>query len=164
VQLLQLKIRRVRAERRRPRPPQRHHRPPPPLQSWSMKPHARKKDRHALARVSEVAITSSRHTNQSASPCAATHAAPAVVFSAGGYAGNMFHVLTDVLVPLFVTTRRFGGDAHLLVRDAQPWWLDRYGPLLPPRRRGLGQQRRRGLALLPSRGRRARVPQGDERG
>ncbi|RLM92989.1 hypothetical protein C2845_PM08G06800 [Panicum miliaceum] len=35
----------------------------------------------------------------------------------------MFHDLTDVLVPLFITTRRFGGDA-------QPWWLDKFRPLL----------------------------------
>ncbi|KAK3160181.1 hypothetical protein QOZ80_1BG0056260 [Eleusine coracana subsp. coracana] len=113
-----------------------------PRSSWRMKPLARKHDPHALARVTEVTITSSPphpRTNHSAPPppppCTATHAAPAVVFSAGGYAGNMFHVLTDVLVPLFATTRRLAGgdgdnDVHLLVRDAQPWWLDRYGPLL----------------------------------
>jgi hypothetical protein len=122
-----------------------HLHPSAQRRSWTMKPHARKNDRHTLARVTEVAITSSRPTNQSAPPCAATHAAPAVVFSAGGYAGNMFHVLTDVLVPLFVTTRRFGGDAHLLVRDAEPWWLDRYGPLL----RGLS---RHGVVDLDNRG------------
>ncbi|TVU22189.1 hypothetical protein EJB05_31871 [Eragrostis curvula] len=103
--------------------------------SWRMKPLARKADRHALARVTEVLIASSHSpinhsASASAPPCTARHAAPAVVFSAGGYAGNMFHDLTDVLVPLFVTARRYGGDVHLLVTDAQPWWFDRYGPLL----------------------------------
>ncbi|GJN05992.1 hypothetical protein PR202_ga23675 [Eleusine coracana subsp. coracana] len=116
-----------------------HFHPSAKPRSWRMKPLARKHDPHALARVTEVTIiASSPHprTNHSApppAPCTATHAAPAVVFSAGGYAGNMFHVLTDVLVPLFATARRLAGDdddVHLLVRDAQPWWLDRYGPLL----------------------------------
>jgi capsular polysaccharide biosynthesis protein len=99
-------------------------------QSWKMKPHGRKNDRHALARVTEVTVASSHHTAGAAPRCTAKHTAPAVVFSVGGYAGNMFHDLTDVLVPLFITTRRFGGDVHLLVSDAQPWWLDKFGPLL----------------------------------
>ncbi|KAL6848281.1 hypothetical protein ACP4OV_022409 [Aristida adscensionis] len=106
---------------------------------WRMKPHARKSDGHALARVTELtlAVASPRPAEHAAPRCTARHAAPAVVFSAGGYAGNMFHDLTDVLVPLFITARRFAGDVHLLVADAQPRWLDRYGPLL----RGLSRHR-----------------------
>ncbi|WVZ72023.1 hypothetical protein U9M48_020543, partial [Paspalum notatum var. saurae] len=98
--------------------------------SWKMKPHARKNDPHALAHVTELTVVSSRPTDGAAPRCTANHSAPAVVFSVGGYAGNMFHDLTDVLVPLFITTRRFGGDVHLLVSDAQPWWLDKFRPLL----------------------------------
>ncbi|RLN22093.1 hypothetical protein C2845_PM07G02350 [Panicum miliaceum] len=106
------------------------HHPLARRQSWRMKPHARKNDRHALARVTEVTVASSHATDHAAPRCTANHTAPAVVFSVGGYAGNMFHDLTDVLVPLFITTRRFGGDVHLLVSDAQPWWLDKFRPLL----------------------------------
>ena len=106
------------------------HHPLARRQSWRMKPHARKSDRHALARVTEVTVASSHAADHAAPRCTANHTAPAVVFSAGGYAGNMFHDLTDVLVPLFITTRRFGGDVHLLVSDAQPWWLDKFRPLL----------------------------------
>ncbi|KAL5221050.1 hypothetical protein ABZP36_025763 [Zizania latifolia] len=98
-------------------------------QSWRMKPHPRKNDRHALARVTEVSVTSTPAA-ELAPECTAKHAAAAVVFSVGGYAGNMFHDFTDVLVPLYITTRRFAGDVHLLVSDAQPWWLDKYRPLL----------------------------------
>ena len=106
------------------------HHPLARRQSWRMKPHARKNDRHALARVTEVTVASSHATDHAAPRCTANHTAPAVVFSVGGYAGNMFHDLTDVLVPVFITTRRFGGDVHLLVSDAQPWWLDKFRPLL----------------------------------
>ncbi|OEL37082.1 hypothetical protein BAE44_0001897 [Dichanthelium oligosanthes] len=106
------------------------HHPLARRQSWRMKPHARKNDRHALARVTEVTVASSHATDHSVPRCTANHTAPAVIFSVGGYAGNMFHDLTDVLVPLFITTRRFGGDVHLLVSDAQPWWLDKFWPLL----------------------------------
>ncbi|XP_062201964.1 alpha-1,3-arabinosyltransferase XAT3-like [Phragmites australis] len=101
-------------------------------QSWRMKPHARKNDGHALAHVTEVTVASSHPTDRAAPRCTAKDAAPApaVIFSVGGYAGNMFHDLTDVLVPLFITTRQFGGDVHLLVSDAQPWWVDKFRPLL----------------------------------
>ncbi|CAO2204890.1 unnamed protein product [Urochloa humidicola] len=109
-----------------------HHHPSARRQSWRMKPHARKNDPHALAHVTSVTVSSSHAATAPRPRCTANHTAPAVVFSAGGYAGNMFHDLTDVLVPLFITTRRLcGGDAaHLLVRDAPPWWLDRFRPLL----------------------------------
>ncbi|KAG8046165.1 hypothetical protein GUJ93_ZPchr0008g11521 [Zizania palustris] len=98
-------------------------------QSWRMKPHPRKNDRHALARVTEVSVTSTP-VAELAPECTVKHAAAAVVFSVGGYAGNMFHDFTDVLVPLYITTRRFASDVHLLVSDAQPWWLNKYRPLL----------------------------------
>ncbi|CAO2185386.1 unnamed protein product [Urochloa humidicola] len=114
-----------------------HHHPSARRKSWRMKPHARKNDPHALAHVTSVTISSSHAAADHPAPrCTAKHTSPAIVFSAGGYAGNMFHDLTDVLVPLFITTRRLGlgGDAadavHLLVRDAPPWWLDRFRPLL----------------------------------
>uniref|UniRef100_A0A0A9CRF5 Glycosyltransferase 61 catalytic domain-containing protein n=1 Tax=Arundo donax TaxID=35708 RepID=A0A0A9CRF5_ARUDO len=99
-------------------------------QSWTMKPHARKNDGHALAHVTEVTVASSRPADRAVPRCTDKHAAAAVILSVGGYAGNMFHDLTDVLVPLFITTWRFGGDVHLLVSDAQPWWLDKFRPLL----------------------------------
>ncbi|CAL4951115.1 unnamed protein product [Urochloa decumbens] len=113
-----------------------HHHPSARHRSWRMKPHARKNDPHALAHVTSVTISSSHAAADPSAPrCTANHTAPAVLFSAGGYAGNMFHDLTDVLVPLFITTRRLGlgggaDAAHLLVRDAPPGWLDRFRPLL----------------------------------
>ncbi|VAH71047.1 unnamed protein product [Triticum turgidum subsp. durum] len=97
--------------------------------SWRMKPHARKNDGHALANVTEV-LVSVTPSSPYAPGCTAESAAPAVVFSVGGYAGNMFHDFTDVLIPLFITASRFRSDVHLLVSDAPPWWLDKYRPLL----------------------------------
>ncbi|VAH71048.1 unnamed protein product [Triticum turgidum subsp. durum] len=94
-----------------------------------VRPHARKNDGHALANVTEV-LVSVTPSSPYAPGCTAESAAPAVVFSVGGYAGNMFHDFTDVLIPLFITASRFRSDVHLLVSDAPPWWLDKYRPLL----------------------------------
>lgn len=100
--------------------------------SWRMKPHARKNDRHALSSVTEVSLSvvASSSLRHAPSGCTAESAAPAVIFSAGGYAGNMFHDFTDVLVPLFITASQFHGEVHFLVSDAPSWWLDKYQPLL----------------------------------
>jgi hypothetical protein len=97
--------------------------------SLKLKPHTRKNDRHMIAGITEVSVLVSSSSTH-ALGCTSESAATAVVFSVGGYAGNMFHDFTDVLGPLFITTRWFHGDVHLLVSDAPPWWVDKYRPLL----------------------------------
>ncbi|KAK3160176.1 hypothetical protein QOZ80_1BG0056190 [Eleusine coracana subsp. coracana] len=63
-------------------------------------------------------------------PCTVNHTAPAVLFALGGYTGNYWHDFTDVLVPLFVASRRYAGDVVLLVARYNPWWLAKYATLL----------------------------------
>ncbi|KAM3403855.1 hypothetical protein ACQJBY_007142 [Aegilops geniculata] len=55
---------------------------------------------------------------------------PAVVFSTGGYTGNVYHEFSDGLIPLFVTAERFGGEVVLVVLEYHYWWLGRYGAIL----------------------------------
>ncbi|KAG6411131.1 hypothetical protein SASPL_129205 [Salvia splendens] len=55
---------------------------------------------------------------------------PAVVFSTGGYLGNPFHDFTDVLVPLYLTSRQFNTTVIFLVVDMNPWWISKYKPIL----------------------------------
>lgn len=100
---------------------------------WTTKPYARKHDAAALAHVKEWTLKPSSSSSGSKHPpplCTKNHTAPAVVFSIGGFTGNLFHDFTDVLVPLYITTRRFRGDVHLLVSDTKPWWLGRFGRIL----------------------------------
>lgn len=55
---------------------------------------------------------------------------PAVVFSTGGYTGNVYHEFSDGLIPLFVTAERFGGEVVFVVLEYHYWWLGRYGAIL----------------------------------
>ncbi|KAJ8492405.1 hypothetical protein OPV22_014126 [Ensete ventricosum] len=55
---------------------------------------------------------------------------PAVVFAIGGYAGNYYHDFTDVLVPLFITSRRFDGEVQLVIGTKNLWWISKYEPIL----------------------------------
>jgi hypothetical protein len=55
---------------------------------------------------------------------------PAVVFSTGGYTGNVYHEFSDGLIPLFVTAQRFAGEVVFVVLEYHYWWLGRYGTVL----------------------------------
>ncbi|WVZ71996.1 hypothetical protein U9M48_020522 [Paspalum notatum var. saurae] len=104
--------------------------------TYKVRPYARKGDATSMGRVTEITVRGAAGGGaeaESAARCTATHAEPAVVFSIGGYTGNLFHDFTDVLVPLYGTAQRFRGGVLLVVADASPWtarWLVKYGALL----------------------------------
>ncbi|XAR65240.1 Protein O-GlcNAc transferase [Bertholletia excelsa] len=80
-----------------------------------------------MTRIKEVTFTS----GPSSPPCTLQHAAPAVVFSVGGYTWNFFHVFIDAFVPLFITANSIFPDQDivLVIVDAQDWWVREYGDL-----------------------------------
>ncbi|XP_039811338.1 alpha-1,3-arabinosyltransferase XAT3-like isoform X2 [Panicum virgatum] len=92
-----------------------------------VRPYPRKGDETCMGRITEVTV---RSAGGAAPRCTREHAAPAVVFSIGGYTGNIFHDFSDVLVPLYNTARRYGGDVQLVMADVSSWWLVKYDKLL----------------------------------
>ncbi|KAJ8479508.1 hypothetical protein OPV22_023235 [Ensete ventricosum] len=89
---------------------------------FRFRPYARKGDEAAANRVRELAVKYST----AAPECTVNHDVPAIVFSAGGYTGNLFHDFTDVLIPLFLTSRPFDGEVQFVVSDMNPWWIYKY--------------------------------------
>ncbi|KAJ0971594.1 hypothetical protein J5N97_019553 [Dioscorea zingiberensis] len=87
--------------------------------------YARKRDKEALKNVREVSL---RCLNgyEVAPQCTINQSIPALVFSTGGYAGNLFHDYSDILIPLFLTAYHYHGEVQLLVTNAQTWWLRRH--------------------------------------
>ena len=69
----------------------------------SVQPYARKDDEIAMKAVSPVQIL---HGNIDPPACHFTHV-PAMVFSSGGFTGNLFHEFNEVIIPLFITSRHF---------------------------------------------------------
>ncbi|KAK3160166.1 hypothetical protein QOZ80_1BG0056070 [Eleusine coracana subsp. coracana] len=98
-------------------------------ETHKVRPYPRKGDATAMGRVTELTVRKPT-TTHAAPRCTATHASPAVAFSASGYAGNVFHDFTDLLVPLFAAAARYVGDVHLVVTDVDPRWLAKYAALL----------------------------------
>ncbi|CAM0878889.1 unnamed protein product [Alopecurus aequalis] len=91
---------------------------------WTIKPYIR----HDMSGIPEVTITQLDSTSATspAPACTVTHHVPAIVFALGGLTGNYWHDFSDVLVPLFVASRRYGGEVQFLVSNIQPWWLGKY--------------------------------------
>ncbi|CAO2193361.1 unnamed protein product [Urochloa humidicola] len=98
-------------------------------QSHKVRPYPRKGDETCMSRITELTVRSSS-PGATLPRCTATHAAPAVAFSIGGYTGNIFHDFSDVLVPLYNTAHRYGGDVHLVMANVASWWLIKYDKLL----------------------------------
>jgi hypothetical protein len=62
--------------------------------------------------------------------CDVRHDVPAVVFSTGGYTGNVYHEFNDGLIPLFLTTAAYKGDVVLLVLEYHTWWMSKYAEIV----------------------------------
>ncbi|KAJ8619785.1 hypothetical protein MRB53_028314 [Persea americana] len=98
--------------------------------TWKIRPYARKGNNAAMGNVRELSLKSLLTAREQAPNCSAYHEVPALVFSIGGFTGNYFHDFTDILVPLFVTSRQFHGEVQFLITDKKSWWIDKYRPIL----------------------------------
>lgn len=97
--------------------------------SWNIKPYARKEDLTAMSHVRSWSVKLVKG-NQAIPKCTITHSVPAVLFSSGGYVGNNFHEFTDVIIPLYTTSRKYNGEAQLLLSDKRPWFIPKFQKFL----------------------------------
>uniref|UniRef100_A0A0E0E1X7 Glycosyltransferase 61 catalytic domain-containing protein n=1 Tax=Oryza meridionalis TaxID=40149 RepID=A0A0E0E1X7_9ORYZ len=91
---------------------------------WSIRDQSRK----YLEYINKVTVRSL--DAQAAPGCTSRHAVPAVVFAMNGLTSNPWHDFSDVLIPLFITTRVYEGEVQFLVSDLQPWFVDKYRLIL----------------------------------
>ncbi|XP_062208794.1 beta-1,2-xylosyltransferase XYXT1-like [Phragmites australis] len=92
---------------------------------WRIRPFSCK----TMSSIKKVTVTQLQD-RAAAPPCTVTHSIPAVLFSLGGTTGNYWHDFSDVLVPLFIASRRYDGEVQLLISNIQPWWVGIYKALL----------------------------------
>lgn len=100
--------------------------------STRIKPYARNQTK--LVNVTEVVIQNGRRSSKvgPGNPqwCAVNHTVPGIVFSLGMYVGNYYHEFSDVLLPLFLTSRQYDGEVRFLVTDTKSWFINKYRPML----------------------------------
>ncbi|KAJ6803235.1 uncharacterized protein M6B38_107475 [Iris pallida] len=99
------------------------------LPTAKIRPYSRKWEPQLMDRIREFSVKTTS-SNEPRTRCTVTHTAPAVLFSTGGFVGNFFHDFTDVLVPLFITSRQYQGEVHFLVSDFNHAWISKYSPIL----------------------------------
>ncbi|XP_010916275.1 alpha-1,3-arabinosyltransferase XAT3 isoform X2 [Elaeis guineensis] len=101
---------------------------PEPNESWGVKPYTRKSHKPAMQKIREVSVKMSNSTD--APRCTLNHSIPAVIFAIGGFTGNLYHDFADVLLPLFITSRQFNGEAQLFISNIQLEWVHKYRHIL----------------------------------
>ncbi|OVA11928.1 Glycosyltransferase AER61 [Macleaya cordata] len=102
----------------------------PPPNKQKIRPYPRKWENNTMSHIKELTLI----TSPTKIHCQVQHQAPAVVFSAGGYTGNLFHDFNDGFIPLFVTVRSVfalnGVHPVLVISMSRNWWLSKYSELL----------------------------------
>ncbi|KAI3830702.1 hypothetical protein MKX03_009903 [Papaver bracteatum] len=94
-----------------------------------IRPYPRKWENFTMARIKELTIVATSTKIN----CQIQHEAPALVFSVGGFTGNLFHDFNDGFIPLFITIRSAFPDGVapiLVVSHCREWWLKKYAELL----------------------------------
>lgn len=68
--------------------------------------------------VHQVTLIRSTSAAANAAPaCEVHHQVPGVMFSNGGYTGNLYHEFHDVLIPLFITTLHLQHEVMLIILE-----------------------------------------------
>lgn len=95
-----------------------------------IKPYTRKWETAIMDTITELNLIKTSPTFSIHHRCDVRHSVPAVVFSTGGYTGNIFHEFNDGIIPLYLTSRRYKKQVVFVVVDYHNWWLTKYADVL----------------------------------
>ncbi|KAG7635735.1 putative glycosyltransferase 61 [Arabidopsis thaliana] len=95
-----------------------------------IRPYPRKAEKWIMPRIRELKLTSG--PLDLTRSCNITHDSPAIVFSAGGYTGSIYHDFIDGFIPLFITANLVYPDRDfiLVVVNSKEWWMPKYIDIL----------------------------------
>lgn len=80
--------------------------------------------------VDELDLIVKRNGSEVSSPCDVQHSVPAVVFSTGGYTGNVYHEFNDGLIPLYITSQHLNKNVVFVMLEYHEWWMTKYGDVI----------------------------------
>ncbi|PKA62867.1 hypothetical protein AXF42_Ash018861 [Apostasia shenzhenica] len=103
----------------------------PGSQAETIRPYTRKWEKEVMSTIDEISLRPSEGPAAAAAEaCEVRYGVPAIVFSTGGYTGNVYHEFNDGLIPLFITAERFAGEVVLVVLEFHSWWFTKYRRVL----------------------------------
>ncbi|XP_021755480.1 uncharacterized protein LOC110720745 [Chenopodium quinoa] len=104
-----------------------------PSEKRTVQPYARREDPTAMKEVTPIQILHGTNITQrknASSYCEVTHQVPAIIFSTGGFIGNVFHEINEIIIPLFLTSRHFNSQVQFIITDYADWWVFKYKEVL----------------------------------
>ncbi|KAF5178608.1 Alpha-1,3-arabinosyltransferase XAT3 [Thalictrum thalictroides] len=99
----------------------------PRQQFFKLRPYPRKWDNLTMSRIKDITLTTTTTTH-----CDVYHNAPALVFSTGGYTGNVFHDFNEGFIPLFITIKSVFSDRDpiFVIDHYRDWWFSKYAEII----------------------------------
>ncbi|KAL8239211.1 hypothetical protein R6Q59_015778 [Mikania micrantha] len=90
-----------------------------------VRPYSMQESPYVMNYITPVTITTTATPPPNVT-CDHNHQHPAVIFSSGGYTGNLFHEFNENIIPLFITTRLFKSRVHFVVVDYKSSFINKY--------------------------------------
>ncbi|KAE8692545.1 RNA-binding family protein isoform 1 [Hibiscus syriacus] len=100
------------------------------LQHEKIKPYTRKWETSVMDTIDELDLISKRRNSGVRHRCDVIHDVPAVIFSTGGYTGNVYHEFNDGIIPLYITSQQFNRKVVFVILEYHNWWVMKYGDIL----------------------------------
>ncbi|KAJ3669234.1 hypothetical protein LUZ60_011184 [Juncus effusus] len=96
-----------------------------------IRPYTRKWETSVMSTIDElhlkpVPVPLPTESNPSGK-CDVVHNVSAVVFSTGGYTGNVYHEFNDGIIPLYITSQKFNKEVVFIILEYHDWWMMKYG-------------------------------------
>ncbi|KAJ4781706.1 EGF domain-specific O-linked N-acetylglucosamine transferase [Rhynchospora pubera] len=100
----------------------------PKEQEWRVNPYSQKMYTYLINYVTVKQLQGP----QGAPTCTVIMNVPAILLSIGGPSapGNIWHAFTDVLIPLFLASKQFGGEVQLLISSYHQDFIDKHSLII----------------------------------
>ncbi|GLT88189.1 hypothetical protein SLE2022_062240 [Rubroshorea leprosula] len=100
------------------------------LQHEKIKPYTRKWETSVMDTIDELNLILKRENLGIGHRCDVIHDVPAIVFSTGGYTGNLYHEFNDGILPLYITSQHLNKKVVFVMLEYHDWWIMKYGDIL----------------------------------
>ncbi|CAM0880778.1 unnamed protein product [Alopecurus aequalis] len=91
-----------------------------------IRPYTRKWESSIMGTIDELRL----RAVPEAAHCDVQHNVTAVVFSTGGYTGNVYHEFNDGIIPLYITARQYNKKVVFVMLEYHDWWMTKYGHIV----------------------------------
>ncbi|KAF8043946.1 hypothetical protein BT93_A2046 [Corymbia citriodora subsp. variegata] len=100
------------------------------LQHEKIRPYTRKWENIIMDKIDELDLIVKKDTMGAHHQCDVRHDVPALLFSTGGYTGNLYHEFNDGILPLYITSQHFKKEVVFVILAYHNWWIMKYENIL----------------------------------